>query len=72
MTGVKTRDTGEGISFKQGEKRAGEFSMKGKDLSTSFSGDSQGFGNIFATKRAVYALESFIPDESKMTDYGPG
>ena len=30
------------------------------------------FGNIFATKRAVYALESFIPDGSKMTDYGPG
>ena len=46
MTGVKTRDTGEGISFKQGEKRAGEFSIKGKDLSTSFSGDSTSFSPI--------------------------
>ena len=37
-TGVKTRGTGEGILFKQGEKGAGEFLRKGGLLRTSFSG----------------------------------
>ena len=46
-TGVKTRGTGEGIPFKQGEKRAGEFSMKGGLLRTSFSGDSTSLSPIW-------------------------
>ena len=46
-TGVKTSDTGEGISFKHGEKIAGEFSLKGKLLSSSFSGDSTSFSAIW-------------------------
>ena len=46
-TGVKTRGTGEGILFKQGEKGAGEFLRKGGLLRTSFSGDSTSFSPIW-------------------------
>ena len=37
---MKTSGEGEGMSFGQGEKKAGEFSRKGGLLRTSFSGDS--------------------------------